>query len=319
MGNMASEIQARMREDGIDPSERFVPGESDGPVPNVDVPPTATPDRPAGSGNEGGAPVPPPVAAPPAGASNTDTSQAGQEPGPIPYARFKEVNDRYSQLKDFESLVEYGYTPDHLSRLASFEAGWLRDPVGTVKALVDDLDLPSEAKSRIVESLGVQAPDASGDGGDDGDDGQNSSGLSAEDRELLEWARQRRARDEQETRNQQLDTVVNIWKAKDSEDKLKSPKDRAILTYISTAASLGNHRTYADLADAARKLWLEDRDEILGGAVQRSRDNGNPPPALPDSAVLPAPAQRPRTLAEANKLVKAALERGEELPRITGG
>lgn len=321
MGRMASSIEQQMREDGIDPSQTIVPGDTDtGQF--GDSQPGDEPGGTSFSGNdEGDLGVTPPAPASSAGTKNTDTGQLdGSDPGPVPYTRFKEVNDRFQELRDYGQLQEYGYTPDHLVRLAQFEAGYLRDPVGTVKALVDDLDLPSEAKSRITESLGIETK-ASGDGGDDDGDGSTSTGLSPEDRELLNWARQRRAQETQDRetaeRNRQLDQVVNAWKASDEADKLDSPPEKRMLAFISASAASGNFRSLEELAEAARNEWLEERDRLLGSAVQGGRRRGTPPPALPENGVLPAPAVRPKTLRDASKLAQAAMERGE-LPTLGG-
>lgn len=314
MSSMAGEMAARMREEGIDPSG------SGNQVPMVDVPPVETPGGPQvreapAPGNEGGAPVPQPAPVPSAGTQNTDTVPSGDEPGPVPYTRFKEVNDRYNQLRGYEELAQYGYDPDSLGRLAAFEAGYIQDPTGTIGALVDELDLPEEAKASIKEALGTPSTPA---GGVTGTEDEGTSSLSPEDRELLDWAKSARERETERAREAQLDSVVNAWKAMDKTDKLESPDDVRILTEISAAAARGGFRTYEELAAAARQGYMQERERILGTAVQRN-GRGTPPPALPEGGALPAPPQRPRTLAEANKIVRAALERGEELPRITGG
>jgi hypothetical protein len=314
MSSIAGEMAARMREEGIDPSG---PGAQ---VPMVDVPPVETPGSPTvreapAPGNEGGAPVvTPPAPVPSAGTQNTDTVQPG-DPGPVPYTRFKEVNDRYNQLRGYEELAQYGYDPDSLGRLAAFEAGYISDPTGTIGALVDELDLPEEAKASIKEALGTPSTPA---GGVNGTEDEGTSSLSPEDRELLDWAKSARERETERAREAQLDSVVNAWKAMDKTDRLESPDDVRILTEISAAAARGGFRTHEELAAAARDGYMRERERILGTAVQRN-GRGTPPPALPEGGALPAPPQRFRTLADANKVVKAALERGEELPRITGG
>jgi hypothetical protein len=315
MSGMATEMAARLAADGIDPS-----GSGD-QVPMVDVPPTAAPGSPQvpeapAPGNVGGAPVQPAVASPPAGAQNTETLTA-DDPGPVPYARFKEVNDRYAAVRGYEELSQYGYDPDSLGRLAAFEASYIQDPTGTITALVNELDLPQEAKASIAEALGTPSTQPPGPGAAADDENEGRAQLSPEDRELLDWAKDARAREESDARNAQLDSVVNIWKAQDKKDQLESPDDIRILTEISAAASRGGFSNLQQLAEAARGGYMSERERILGGAIQRN-GRGTPPPALSEGGALPAPPQRPRTLAEANKIVQAALERGERLPDLDG-
>src|SRR5262245_59020122 len=101
MSGMANEMAARMAQEGQAPTQ------DQGGVP----------------GNEG-------AVSPSAGTSNTDMGQQGRTPESIPYARFKEVNDRLSGLRGYEELQQYGYDADSLRRLASFEQQWQADPVG---------------------------------------------------------------------------------------------------------------------------------------------------------------------------------------------
>ena len=320
MGNMAAETAARMREDGIDPSSQIVPGAPDDGRFGEGTPggePAVAP------GNEGGVPATPPAATPSAGTQNAETSAVG-EPGPIPYARFKEVNDRYSSLRGYEELQELGYDPDSLGRLAAFEAQYIRDPKTTVATLVDGLeDLPPESKAAIAQYLGVQLDDGvpSGPGAPSEDDGQQSS-LSPEDQEVLKWARERRASEQQEAEsqanNERLDVVVNAWKAKDGEDQIPSPPDHRLLAFVSAAAARGGYKTLNELAESARADWLDERDRVLKEAYQGSRRDGMPPPALPGGTASAAPPQRAHSLKDASKLAKAAMERGE-LPPVVGG
>jgi len=312
MSSMAGEIAARMREDGIDPAG---PGDQ---VPMVDVPNTEGVGGPRAPvpGNDGGYSAPP-VADPSAGTQITDTP-AGGEPGPIPYARFKEVNDRYAALRGYEELASAGYDSDSLGRLAAFEAQYIRDPKGTIGALVDGLeDLPPEARSAILQHLGVDDDTAVGPGqGAFGEgDGSVTSQLSPEDRELLDWARERRTQESTDRvnaeQNQRLDVVVNAWKAKDNEEGVQTLPDHRLYAFISAAAARGGFQTLEELSAMARSEWLDERERILREAYQGSRRDGMPPPSLPGSGATGAPPQRPRTLSEASKLARAAMERGE--------
>lgn|SRR5215471_876821 len=312
MSSMAGEIAARMAEDGVNPRESFSPGAEAGPVPAVDVPPTEAPGASV-PGNEGGISTPTPPAPPSAGTQITDTPADG--PGPVPYARFKEVNDQLVSLKGYSELASYGYDPDSLGRLAAFEAQYVQDPTGTIGLLVDDLDLPQEAKASIKEALAMPT----GQSEEPVEEELATASLSSEDRELLDWARGARERESQAASEAQLDSVVNAWKALDKEEAVRTPPDHRVLTFISAAAARGGFNSLTELAVNARNDYLEERGEILGGAYQGSRSRGTPPPALPGSGALPASPQTPKTLREASRLAQAAMERGELPPLDMGG
>src|SRR5829696_867956 len=133
MSGMANEMQRRIDADG---------GEG------------LAADAVPGSGGSQTEPAPPP-----AGESNADTGAGGGLPDTVPYARFKEVNDQYSELKGYKTLAEYGYDPDSLGRLAAFESSYLQDPINTWKAMADNLDLPEELKAALDQHLAGGDPD----------------------------------------------------------------------------------------------------------------------------------------------------------------
>lgn len=289
----------------------------------VEVPPTEGPGTPRAPeapvpGNVGGVTEAYNQTVPSAGTQNTDTS--GEGPGPIPYARFKEVNDQLAALRGYSELAQYGYDPDSLGRLAAFEAQYIRDPKGTIGQLVDGLeDLPPESRSAIMQYLGADDTSvASGPGASSEGEPETSYGLSREDKELLQWAREQRTQQaadkELADSNARLDVVVNAWKAMDSREGVKTPPDHRVLTFISAAAARGGFQTLEQLAGMARGDWLGERERVLQEAYQGSRGNGTPPSALPGSSAVSAPPQRARSLSEASKLALAAMERGE-LPR----
>lgn len=326
MSDMAARMAQQMRDDGIDPS-----GAGD-QVPMVEVPPVETPGGVTGSrgaaatGSEGRGTAAPPVP-PPAEALNTDRGDG--EPGPVPYARFREVNDQLRELKDLEDyrqFKEYGYDPDSLGRLAAFEAQYLRSPKETIALLIGDQDLPEEAKSAIIQHLGVQDPSVTppaGAGDEQSGDGQ-APPLSKEDRELLNWAKERREQEAREMQNAQsnaqLAAVVNAWTEMDKKDGLHGENavpDRIKYRYIASAFSSGaQFRTFDQAAEAARREFLEEQDIMLRTAVRGGRNGGSLPPSLPGGAAPPAPARVEglKTFADANKLVHAALTEGRLPP-----
>jgi DNA-binding protein H-NS len=268
-------------------------------------------DLGAAPGNEGG--TPPEPQSPPAEALSTDTTD-GRTPETIPYARFKEVNDRYQGLKDFEELQGYGYDADSLRRLAAFESSYLQDPTGTTAAMVDNLDLPQEAKDAIKEHLGAQNP-GSAEGEPSTVDTPAAAPLPPEVQERLQYVDQLRAREEEQAREAQLQAVVAAWDELDKKDEIKTPEKMKLMAIAATAQSGGNWRTYEDLAKDARSSLLEYRSDVLGSAVRTGR-GGSPPASLPGSAPGGSGPVKFASIREATKAAEAAIARGE-LPSIS--
>lgn len=285
MSGMADEMARRMAEDGADL----------GAVP----------------GNEGG--VPPTDQPPSAGTSNTDTAD-GRTPETIPYARFKEVNDRYNGLKDFEELVGYGYDADSLRRLAAFEASYLQDPTGTIAAMTDNLDLPQETKDAIREQLKATVESGSAEGEPSGDGSTAPAPLPPEVQERLQYVDQLRAREEQAAQEAQLQAVVAAWDELDKKDEIKTPEKVKLMAIAATAQGGGDWKTYEDLAKDARASILEYRSDVLGSAVRTGR-GGSPPASLPGSAPGGSPPVKFKDIREATKAAEAAIARGE-LPSL---
>src|SRR5262252_7575832 len=151
MSGMANEMEARMNEAGL-PPEGEVPGNVGGAVPS-------------------------------AGTSNTEAAQGGP-PESIPYARFKEVNDRLAGLRGYEDLAQYGYDADSLRRLASFEQQYQADPIGVWRSMATNLDLPPD----VLEAINrfADAPPGVSHAEDNGQvDPTAPPPVSAEDRRRL--------------------------------------------------------------------------------------------------------------------------------------
>lgn len=287
MGNMASEIERRIREDGgaglADPSAL----------------------EGAASGNES---VQPPGSAPAAEPSTTETAGREGTPDTIPYARFKEVNDQLGELKGYSQLAELGYDPDSLGRLAAFEARYISDPIGTWRDLANDLDLPQEVVDAMEKHLSDGATPPGPSGGDEpSGDGTPTAALSKEDREAIEYAREMRKREaEREVQaesDRRLGIVTGHWDKLDKEDGITTP-EHIKLMHISTAARTGQFATLEELAEFARDQRLADREEILGSTIVPRRGNTGSP--LPLSGGAP-PAEPRNFGADIKAATKAAL------------
>ena len=188
----------------------------------------------------GSAETPPAEQAPAAGPSTTETPGQQGPPESIPYARFKEVNDRLSELRGYEELAQYGYDPDSLGRLAAFEAQYMTDPVATVARMVEDLDVPQELKDQLTSLAGKpvssSTPSATPEGGDQPPPQTDPSNLPPDVQEKLRWIDQKQAEEAQQANEAVLDSVLSHWDSLDKEAGLETPK-HVQLAFVSAAAT----------------------------------------------------------------------------------
>lgn len=286
MSNIAAEVAARMRADGIDPNQ--TPAEAFGEQTPVE-----------GTGRDP-APQTPPAAAP----STPDREPGGGPPETIPYSRFAEVNAEKNALQQKWGVLEqYGIEPDSAVRLASFEAAYMQDPQGTISGLVDQLDLPDSQKSAVKALLSSAAAQPE----TPTPEGERPAALPAEVKEVVDWVQAQKQREVETESQSRLDFVVNHWRSLDAKDNIQVP-ERQRLMYIQTAAAAGGFQTLEQLAELARGSWLEDRDANLGGVIQRPRTGS--PLSVPSSGVPPTQPVVPKTMAEARKLIQADIEAG---------
>jgi len=302
MSGMANEIAARLAADGIQQGDTVVgTGAERGPA-----------QEPGGVPGNAGANVPPP-----AGASNTDTGTQGGPPESIPYARFKEVNDRLGNLRGYEELSQYGYDADSLRRLASFEQQYQADPIGVWRSMAVNLDLPQDVLDTINRFADAgSAPQAAGDQTNGPD--PNAPAVPAEVQRKLDYVDRIIERDEQQAREDALDRVVAAWDEMDTRDGVATPK-RTQLTYIAAMAQRNQggrpvYGTVEGLAQAARAARMEDRDADLGGLVQPGNANRGAPPVLPGSLPTPAGPVKLNSLREASQAAEADILAGRLSP-----
>lgn len=279
MGEMADRMQAQIEADGGLEGGAAVPGTGNGDIPDA-----------------------------PAGAENADNRQG--PPESIPYSRFQEVNSRYQDLKDYETLRQYGIEPDSAVRLASFEAAYIEDPRGTINSLIESQqDLSDETKAAMRELLRADA--RAGAQGDDGE-GEGRAELPPEVAERLAYVDQLRQRDVEVESQQRLDHVVRHWDGLDEQDGIDVP-ERTKLVWISAAAGRGGFETLEQLAEAARASYLEDRDHSLGSVVQSGSTGA--PRSVPGSGAAPSPPEQFKDFGAANKQILADIKAGR-LPGI---
>jgi hypothetical protein len=271
----------------------------------------------------GSAETPPAETPPAAGPSTPETGQQQGPPETIPYARFKEVNDRLANLKGYEELAQYGYDPDSLGRLAAFEAQYVQDPIGTVSKMIDDLDLPQELKEAFAQhatSGGAPAntPPTAG-GGTQSEASGEQPAVPPDVQEAVRWvAEQKQAAEAQaaeEANSAVLDSVVAEWDRLDKESELTTP-EHVKLSFISSAAATGGFSSPEQLGKMAWEANRAYRDSILGSAVNSGRPGGAPS-ALPGGGPAAPTPQAYRDIADASKQAIADIQAGR-LPQIGG-
>lgn len=239
---------------------------------------------------------------PPAGATNTDTSQSAGPPETIPYARFKEVNDRLSEVKDYEPLAQMGYTADSLRGLAEFEAQFTVDPVETWLAFAENIDaLPDDVKDAIArhrdESEG-QPPTTP----------QNtpSDEPPAWAQPLISDHQQRQVQAEDNARKQALDSMLNLWAEADKTDGVRETPMNVKLSFI--AAHAGSGTTPEGIVQSAREAAMGYRNEILGNESRPPNGPnaaGSPRPVPPSGAIPASSGTEPKTFEEAREAAMA--------------
>lgn len=241
----------------------------------------------------------------------------GGQPGPIPYSRFKEVNDAKNTLEErmqpFADLEDLGYPADELQRLAQWEQEYMQDPVGVWLRQAEQIDgFPEELKAAITAHA---ATGAQGNGSTDGPPAPTGASSEAGD-EPPEWARPliqdhqtRQEREQAEAISSFYDGLVSAWKDLDKEQSISTP-DEAIHAHL--AAASPNAGSAEELLRTARETWLAVRSATLGAEIRPPGRTGTVPQSVPGSVgSVSAPPVRPRTLQEAKKLALAD-------PSITG-
>lgn len=263
----------------------------------------------------------------PAASAATETTESqGTPPGPIPYARFKEVNDTRRELEEriqpYDILADVGYGADELQRLVAWEQEYTQDPVGTWLRQAGEIDdLPPEVKAAIE-----QASAGSTQGNSPADGGPPPAGpevLEPDDgppewaQPLLQEREQRIAQQEQAALSEFYDAIVNAWKELDQQQGLVDDQgnsltpDEAMHAFIASASV--NATSAQELLKNAREGYLSSRERILqSGLKVPGQDGQTVPRSVPGggggSAAGATPPPRPKTLREATRMAQADLE-----------
>jgi len=259
-------------------------------------------------------------------AATVTTEDQGTPPGPIPYSRFKEVNDARRELEErvqpYVQLEDIGYPAEELQRLVAWEQEYSQDPVGTWLRTADQIDgLPPEVKAAITAATanGTQGTPADG-----GPPPATLDDLGAGD-EPPEWAQpliqEREARiaaEQQQAISGFYDAIVEAWKKLDVEQGLvddqgqSTTPDAAMHAFMASASvSAGSAE---ELLRGAREGYLASREAILTREVKLPGRDGTVPRPVPGggggSATGATPPPRPRTLREATRMAQAEAEAG---------
>ncbi len=256
-------------------------------------------------------------------ATTENIGEAGTPPGPIPYTRFKEVNDARRQLEEriqpFAALEDFGYGADDLQRLVAWEQEYTQDPVGTWLRQANEIDgLPPSVKSAIeaeVASKGNLPADGSPPTATEDD--QSTDGEPPEwAKPLLSDYESRQSEAEAAAVSQFYDAIVSAWKEIDDKAGMKTP-DAAMHAHIASASVSAT--SAEELLRNARESYIAVRDELLSSEIKLpGQDGSTVPRSVPGgggSGAGMAPPPRPRTLREATRMAQADAERGLLVPR----
>lgn len=231
-------------------------------------------------------------------------------PGPIPYSRFKEVNDARRTLEEriqpYTELEEFGYPVADLQRLAQWEQEYMQDPVGTWLRQADQIEgFPEELKAAISAHA---AGGAQGNGQSDGppatpETDDQSDEPPAWAQPLIQDHQTRQEREQAEAISSFYDGLVDTWKQIDQDQGISTP-DAAIHAHLAAASPQAG--SAEELLRTARETWLAVRSDTLGAEIKPPGATGTVPQSVPGSAGgSSAPPVRPRTLQEAKKLALA--------------
>lgn len=260
--------------------------------------------------------TPDPSGTPAAEPNNTD--EPARDLGPIPYSRFKEVNDRRRELESlvqpYVDLESVGYGVEDLHRLTAWEREYQQDPVAVwLRQAAEIENLPEPVKAAIAAiSEGDDGPkETPADGTPpvpqdltpkSGDDGPPEWA-----KPLLEEYQTRQQSERQQAIDGTLDAITHTWGELDKTAGINAPSQRQMLRYIQTSTG----ETAAEILKSAREAWLADREELLAAEVKQPGGDGRTvPQSVPGSGAggTGAPPVVAKTLREATKNALTSIE-----------
>jgi hypothetical protein len=256
----------------------------------------------------------------PASSADSENTAAGEAPGPIPYARFKEVNDARRTLEEaitpYRELEGIGYGADDLHRLASWEQEYAQDPAGWLMeqlAQQEQIDPSVKAAIEAAKGNGDATATAPAVGDATPTDQTPTDEPPSWAKPLVEDLQSRQLAAEREATVQLMDSLEEAWQKIDAQQDVTTPRT-AMLTYLQVAGAQFSEPI--DVLRAAREQFIADRSEMLGDVV-KAKNGPTPPHAVPgsgggDAPVTPPP--RPRTLDEARRAAEEADARGALVP-----
>lgn len=235
------------------------------------------------------------------------TETPSQDHGPVPYSRFREVNDRRRALEDqLQPLVELesmGYDAANLQRLVAWEQEYSQDPVGAWLTHAESLEGLPEPVKQAIEAAKGNPPADGGPPGSAPDSGEGENDVPAWGRMLVDDFEARKTAEEQAAHRGIVDAMLNAWRETDEKLGIVTP-DEQMLMYIQASASDGGDPQ--EIFVRAHKAMMSFREGVLQAEVKSPA--GTAPRSVPGSGGAPPTADpiRPRTLREATKAAAAA-------------
>jgi len=265
-----------------------------------------------------------------AGTQTTDTQT--EAPGPVPYTRFQEVNNRAKELNEaiqpYRAIEDLGYGADDFHRLASWEQEFIQDPVTVWLDQAGKIDgLPDEVMAAITAAKGnLGSADTSPPQLTNVTPPAPDDDLRTKVDELYN-ARQAAEAEAQAAREAEAvsgfyDGIVKVWQDMDVKQGFVNEKgesatpERSMHAFIQAASV--NAESAEQLLREAREGFLADREQMLGAVVKSSRDGVSVPRPVPGSgqgvAGASPPPTRATSLREATRRATADAEAGLLVP-----
>lgn len=245
--------------------------------------------------------------------AGTENTESGQ-PGPVPYHRFKEVNDSLRNYKEIGSA-------DDFHRLMHWEQSFAEDPAGwwlQFSAQIDGLpDVVRQAIDAYNRGETAVTPQQAPNPAKPGPDAEESESLPEWAADLVEKvqslsedASKRQQKEAEAAREELLNSMHDLWLKQDKEAKVKSPNIRVRAALLAAAAAAPNISSREEAVALARAAWEEERKGLIDEALEAGQSGRGAPRSVPGSGSgggnLPEP---PKTLEEAKKAALAVFLR----------
>lgn len=240
--------------------------------------------------------------------AETENTDRGA-PGPVPYHRFKEVNDSLRGYKEIGSAEDFHRLMQWEQTFAEDPAGWWMQFSASIDGLPDPVRQAIDAYNRgetVMTPQQTPNPAPSGTGPEESELPAWASDLVEKVQSLSEDASKRQQKEAEAQREELLNSMHDLWLQQDKEAKVKSPNIKVRAALLAAAAAAPNISSREEAVALARAAWEEERKGLVDEALEAGKTGQGAPKSVPGSGSgggnLPEP---PKTLEEAKKATLA--------------